>query len=98
MCSEIAKQLSELRKLVAVVKNDCVDCEKWTGIQGTKYIFSFPQGPVKRFLPLTGYKMYQAVFCPLERGYSNEQMPTYRPIVTLRVTFLKADILLISSR
>ena len=30
--------------------------------------------------------------------YSNEQMPTYRSIVTLRVTFLKADIFLISSR
>ena len=39
-------------------------------------------------------------FLPTTEGerYSNEQMPIYRPIVTLRVTFLKADIFLISSR
>ena len=57
------------------------------------YIFSFAQGRVKLFLPLTGYKLYQAVFCPLQRGYSNEQMPTYRSIVTLRVR--KVDIVLV---
>ena len=51
------------------------------------------QGRVKLFLPLTGYKLYQAVFCPLQRGYNNEQMLTYRSIVTLRV--LKVDNVLV---
>ena len=63
--------------------------------QRTKYIFSFAQGRVKLFVPLTGYNLYQAVFCPLQRGYSKEQMLAHRSIVTFPVTFLKADIVLV---
>ena len=84
----------ELRELTAVVGNSCVYSESEQQYNElNNYIFSFAEGRVKLFLPLTGYKLYQAVFCPLQRVYSNEQMLTYRSIVTLRV--LKADIVLV---
>ena len=76
---------TELRKLTAVVENDCFYCEKqekWQRLE-QEYTELNTNFLLHKELNFFFHWMLtdRAVFCPLQSSYSNEQLPTHRAIV-----------------